>query len=669
MPVQSVPRNSKKSFTRSWRQESSKPCLKPVVVKLSYCDICKYVGRYRRCELSLQSIMRSANSGCPTCVIISQIATIFSSPDVLRADDGVAHITLSYPLVLEFQSFRSSDPSKNSPVQRIEVFHTDVSNSYTLKFLGIDMWNGTPVCENSLSDPLAWTTVVPWLDECIHNHPRCISSLSQLPTRVLDLGQDPSPTGDIKLYESLNNHTASYVCLSHCWGPDGCSFKTTSGNLRSRKDNITFTDLPKTFQDAVQFARWLEVRYLWIDALCIIQDDADDWDREAGLMAAIYANAYVTLAAVSSSSGSGGLLSDLNRETWQLKLPGQALAQDQIEVLFRKAISHPVMLQEFVGDSLDYPLLQRAWVFQERLLSPRIIYFGKQEMYWDCQESQKCECRNYRPEVHGSWTRSHLNEILTLSNSPRTKSVVLNQWWTWHEIVRYYSRLDITFPTDRISALSGLIKKMQQTPAFSPPSKYCAGVWLDDPGALLWHVTLEPQGPRIDHIAPSWSWASVNQGISHVGLGGNTFIQYTIVDLRCKMIGQDPTGRVQSAELEIEASIVPVVYQTEINEWTLRDASDPIFAEQLVTLAKWDTQLNYESRSDLWLSYLAEAVLPGVYRHWFAIVQRVKGSSSTNGPGIYRRLGMLLYEIDSESPKFGARAKKLFEKRSTIILI
>ena len=97
-----------------------------------------------------------------------------------------------------------------------------------------------------------------------------------------------------------------YTTLSHCWGR-GLPLKLSMDHYASFKVMISFADLPRTFQEAVYVTMYLGISYIWIDALCIIQDSKEDWAREAALMDEVYAYALVNLAAAASSDSSGGL--------------------------------------------------------------------------------------------------------------------------------------------------------------------------------------------------------------------------------------------------------------------------------------------------------------------------------------------------------------------------
>ncbi|KAF2036146.1 HET-domain-containing protein [Setomelanomma holmii] len=266
-----------------------------------------------------------------------------------------------------------------------------------------------------------------------------------LPKRVLDLKVSSNDQNALKLFES-NGICASYMCLSYCWGLKGCDFKTTSRNLNAYQRKIAFEDLPTTVREAVIFTRWLGIRYLWIDALYIIQDSRSEWERESGCMASIYENSFFTLSAARAADSGGGFFSNTNCSAQQTDL-----------------------FCEEKGSGVDatFPLLSCAWAFQERILSPRILHFGDKELDWECR---RLDCLRQRKLL-----------------------------------VEKYSEHHLTFATDRLPAMSGLVKQIQRNELVS---NYVAGIWDNDPGALLWHIRGDPLQPTPTYIAPSWSWAS-----------------------------------------------------------------------------------------------------------------------------------------------------------------
>ena len=205
-----------------------------------------------------------------------------------------------------------------------------------------------------------------WLNDCIENHASCNEvQPAHLPTRLLDLVRFWS-SGDIVLLETEEkpDENFPYTALSHCWGSLPCRpWTTTLCNLARRKERMRFDELPMTFQDAVTTTRKLKIPYLWIDSLCIIQYSPSDWEKEAGKMADVYGGSVCTLSALGSIDSNGGFfrvakkLSDL--VFWDdLELGAQPIR---------------VFSCEPSTWDLQGPLMDRAWTFQERELSRRIL--------------------------------------------------------------------------------------------------------------------------------------------------------------------------------------------------------------------------------------------------------------------------------------------------------
>jgi len=133
---------------------------------------------------------------------------------------------------------------------------------------------------------------------------------------------------------------------------------------------IDLETLPQTFRDAIKFTRALGVRYLWIDALCIIQrdDDLADWKLESGRMADYYRNSHLTLAVAWADSVHRGCFAAPN-------------LTDTIQagtITMRE--THHFPNQALQRRSTSFPLLTRAWTYQERMLAPRVVYYGQNEL-------------------------------------------------------------------------------------------------------------------------------------------------------------------------------------------------------------------------------------------------------------------------------------------------
>ncbi|KAK3904461.1 hypothetical protein C8A05DRAFT_31738 [Staphylotrichum tortipilum] len=189
-----------------------------------------------------------------------------------------------------------------------------------------------------------------------------------LPTRVVCVGNDND--GVFLAAQDPDSYyptAARYACLGHCWG-DSQPLRTLKSNLKAHLENIPWQQIPKTFQDAISYTHKLG-------------DDADDWLAESAKMADIYQNAYVTLAASAGRGSSDGLYHTPGNS----HIPFGTIHDCPVGVGLRRPPKHPIYRSvrgERAEDAnADFPLFTRAWVFQERMLSSRIIHFGPHEMF------------------------------------------------------------------------------------------------------------------------------------------------------------------------------------------------------------------------------------------------------------------------------------------------
>jgi len=223
-----------------------------------------------------------------------------------------------------------------------------------------------------------------WISGCDGSHGCFPQDLDFVPTRLLDVGSTGSD--HIRLAEKSQGERGPkrYLALSHRWGPPELHrvFCTYTSNVTLFKQQIQITDLPRTFADAVQVTRSLGVRYLWIDSLCIIQDDPSDWETESKLMEQVFSSAYVTISASCSSGTDDGFLKPRpQRECVTARAPGD----DASLYYLCDAID------DFRLDVDEGELSKRAWVLQERALSRRTIYFSRTQSYWECGKGVRCE--------------------------------------------------------------------------------------------------------------------------------------------------------------------------------------------------------------------------------------------------------------------------------------
>ncbi|KAM0421203.1 hypothetical protein ACHAPT_010923 [Fusarium lateritium] len=283
--------------------------------------------------------------------------------------------------------FNWGEPGLRFPEEGMRPFHT-----------GVPRLGGTG-SDESVACAQAW------ISDCETSHVSCKNESDDagaaLPRRVLDLGSPEPVSADVKLVETTGQR-GRYITLSHCWG-NVMPVKTTRETISAHKLGLAFDHLPKTFQDAVVFCRKLGVRWLWIDSLCIIQNDDADWKAEAGKMADIYSNSWLTIAATKAADSSQGCFIDNESPSMficQLAdegeiynvLVGELLrVKHESEWWKRESPSSGVQRRPYSCNPA-FPLITRGWAFQERLLSRRVLHFGFTELFFECRERYSCQC-------------------------------------------------------------------------------------------------------------------------------------------------------------------------------------------------------------------------------------------------------------------------------------
>ena len=406
----------------------------------------------------------------------------------------------------------------------------------------------------STDSPQTRANVQYWLDLCQHSHSTCVQKPSKLPKRVLDVS-----SSQVRLCEP-NDGSDSYVCLSHCWGGVEPVCRTTSRTIESNKSSIDWGTMPATFRDAITFTRCLGLKYLWIDSMCIIQDDSRDWAEQSASMAIIYENAYLTICATASATDNGGMYSVIPRNLSPRKLRVVTAFGTAYEVYVRFDLQR----QHFShwGDVADgpssrwFPLLTRAWTYQERLLSRRLVHFARGEVMWECSELSACQCcqrdlAKQSPYMHDKSKRSYREVIC--GNDPR----LVEDYW--NGVVAAYSGQHLTQDKDKLPALSGVVKQMLSV---RQGDEYLAGLWKNTIIRNLRWTVYHSKGTRRPPKSrcPTWSWASIDgQVYLDHGLGAGK------IDIRnyarCKDVSiipasADPTGEVASGYIVLDAPVI-----------------------------------------------------------------------------------------------------------------
>ncbi|KAF2469748.1 HET-domain-containing protein, partial [Lindgomyces ingoldianus] len=313
-----------------------------------------------------------------------------------------------------------------------------------------------------------------------------------------------------------------YVTLSHCWG--GVDFaRLLKGTLHNFQERIPLNELPLTFRDTIHFARRLssKVRYIWIDSLCIIQDDFDDWLAESTQMYEVYRNSYCNISATAAINSEKGLFFQRNpHQLWgdevALNTEGipRPLAKEppnqHLGPLIRRC--HVLDLSFWDREVDKAPANMRGWVLQERLMAPRVLHFCKHQIAWECHHLNAAERFPHGHLIPDRYGRQPISTI------PSEVSDAAHE--NWKRVVERYSKTGLTEAKDKLIALAGIAEMMDA----QIRGRYIAGMWEKYLASqLLWRVDpvfenglfSYPSRRPGCYRAPSFSWAAVDapQGI------------------------------------------------------------------------------------------------------------------------------------------------------------
>jgi hypothetical protein len=433
------------------------------------------------------------------------------------------------------------------------MFSVDDSAAYHGKVNG--RVNGRPLPMTPGNSDEDFALIKQWLSKCCSQHYNCrgLDSETLLPTRVIDVGP---PEGSLQpvLIES-KDIASPYVTLSHCWGGRVAS-TTTTKNLDEHMRGIPLYALPKTFIDAVIITRRLDLRYLWIDSLCILQDSAADWQRESASMEAIYRNGYVNISARAASNSTVGCFFERAPEPLACRIPWKCSdCPTQGSIYVRSP--------ERKADSVrEMPCDRRGWILQEQLLSPRVLYYGSDQLYWECCEtSLRQDGRLDDDALYRFGNFPNLKVALGLSAvAPSTYRVDSRSHSWWALLVEEYTRRSLTFASDKLPAISGVAKAYQNVTG----KTYVVGVWQEElPSALAWFKRSREQVGVSDQ-QPSWSWAKMSGKVSFASVWPRYLEEAacTVVDIRV-ILNQNLNqfDNVACAEIDLRGHVLDVTYR------------------------------------------------------------------------------------------------------------
>ncbi len=387
-----------------------------------------------------------------------------------------------------------------------------------------------------------------WYMSCRAMHKSCrqlVRELKWYPTRLVDVGLPGDHTWKLHICADETMKSPNYMTLSYRW-PETAPWKLTQAKLDHFRKGESFQMLPQLFRDAVTVAHRFSVRYLWIDSLCIIQDSHEDWERESSAMRDVYTNSSCNISATASLDPSDGLF----RTRQDNFVPGQVvLNSDSIQkthYIFNSRLWHHHVT--------DTALNRRGWVFQERLLAPRVLYFGKHQLLWECFTDQKCEAF---PD--GLPFERSIKSISPMVGERLRKKSILSRRAVryWKYIVTQYSRCALTRPEDKLVALSGLARLFHEFTG----DEYVCGLWKSRLlEFLLWESLYPMTQPTSDYIAPSWSWACGNGHFMwRTSPNSRDMHLASVLDAVTHASSSDATGRLLGGFIRVRG---PVVWAT-----------------------------------------------------------------------------------------------------------
>lgn len=489
----------------------------------------------------------------------------------------------------------------------------------------------TPFSHNTSSDEVL-ELAKDWIYRCRKEHTACPGEDSETPrwypTRLIDLGEvwesndeeGKYRTGDYKkpnevrliISREMKDMKDYYVTLSHCWG-ESQPLQLNKDNEEEFKNGIEVGPaLPQTFLDAINFARRLgivprvrpdqevdtdtirpRVRYIWIDSLCIIQGDRDDWLRESTQMYEIYNYSYCNISATAATdSGKGLYHSREPQELWEdeinLNVEGIPAAPGETS---RANIQRCAVVDlSFWRRSVDEaPVNVRGWVLQERLMAPRVLHFCENQVVWECRELDAAESArdgvpNLRLQggsiVAGGSLKSLVPYQARQSLPETSPTTATDQSYSpadtynrWKLVVEVYSKTKLTKSEDKLIALSGIAKMVSD----QVHDEYQAGLWRHHmEHQLLWRVdpvfvkdnsedghfvynSKRPQDKEgvLVYRAPTWSWAAIDapHGITYGDITPTGKALMEVHSVKVATVTDDKFGLVEDGSLMVSGKL------------------------------------------------------------------------------------------------------------------
>jgi hypothetical protein len=517
--------------------------------------------------------------------------------------------------------------------------------------IGVGLQEASPELGPDLSSEGTIELMKTWHTNCLSCHDQCSRGLGnaikfQLPTRLLDVGCSGSQTCRLRLTssESLGSISEGYLTLSHRWNES--KFLTLNSSSMDRLlKGIPISTLPRCFQDTVSLAHIFRIRYLWIDSICIKQDSEEDWLEEAPKMKDVYGGAVINIVAGHSTGPEDSVFHTEDRPFAQsVVIRSEWIDEDPTDHVIW---NHANVKQDFE----KAPLTRRGWVFQERMLAPRILQFGKTQVYWSCSALFACESLPHgalSPEGEAVTYGTNLKELKPLVSGALPLPGPDDLADLWFCVVLGYSGCELTFSRDKLVALSGVAQLFRQVTG----DRYLAGLWRSSMTVFLCWRRLNSDGnpakPRPEYCAPTWSWASIDGQVDLLAnerAYDNTFWfqeLVEVVDAHVTPLHGDSTASVKDGFIRVRGKLYSFLILSNGDKGVLCKVDGETRAGDDKFTA--DIALENPEEMELWiLPILVRAVSSHFVGHFLLeglVLTRSEDSAVTsrNG-GTYKRVG------------------------------
>ncbi|TEY55065.1 hypothetical protein BOTCAL_0233g00080 [Botryotinia calthae] len=528
-------------------------------------------------------LVNAASSGCELCLLLQRQCEEEDIGGCTREQEfrtiEAENKLMNLRVVLQASDLKYDQPFKEGNVFDLLTFKRWVKGAlddfYTTmicilqtpkdqpKFVD-DIRIGRFILDEDLASDANFDIARGWMDTCIveHSESKCPSFEDRvLPSRVINVGlENTGPSLFV-----TNGLRGKYTTLSHCWGGQIETVLTTS-NLQSFQKEIRMTSLPANFRDAILITRALGFQFLWIDSLCIIQDSKYDWAIESKKMGETYRNSALTIGAAAAHKAADGMLHSRSQSSRdakpKLKLSKDSGSDDVVQIA--SSTTQPEDLAELFKSG---PLQSRAWALQEKILSPRILWYGHRQIYWQClcgfqsvngvpafhtgdlyiypTITQKII---FNQNYYDGLTRFSEEELLEINNE-------------YQSMVTDYCARILSYPNDKLPAFSGIAALLHK----GIGGHYLAGIWSKNfRENLLWRKWVIKSPNTKLYRAPSWSWAATDEetrllydNLSHLT---STPHDPILLSHHIEISSENPYGAVKYAHIIVDTLTLKLIH-------------------------------------------------------------------------------------------------------------